>query len=156
MAGSEILPWAAVVIQGGLGLFFLGKAKGLLDAVDARVGVLGAKLDGVDRFAGETLSDRARLNARVAALESDQAHGEALREAVAANVQKTREELAAFRGAAEEQHRNTSAAMESVRRDLQGVNRQLANLATERLAFRATEAAGAAAALPRRQRSAKS
>lgn len=152
-SATELLPWAAVVIQGGLGLFFLGKAKGLLDAVNARVAVLGAKLDGVDHFTDESLSDRARLNARVAALEADQAHGEALREAVAANVQKTREELAAFRGAAEEQHRNMSASMEAVQRDLQGVNRQLANIATERLAYRATETA--AVGLPRARRSAK-
>ena len=149
---ESFAPWVAVAVQGGLGLYFLGKAKGLLDAVTARVTALGAKLDGLERFTEDSLSDRARLNTRVAALEAHTAHGDALREAVAANVQNTREELAAFRGAAEEQHRSLSRSMESVQRDLQGVNRQLANLAADRLGFRAPETEPQPARLPRTRR----
>jgi hypothetical protein len=116
---AELLPWAAAAVQAGLGLYFLGKAKGMLDAVSARV----------------------------AALEAGRAHGEARREALAANVQKTREELAAFRGAAEAQHLSMAEAMAAVQRDLQGVTRQLAGLAAERLGWRAD----ATAALLRRR-----
>lgn len=149
---ENLAPWVAVAVQGGLGLFFLGKAKGLLDAVTARVTAIGSKLDGLERFTSDSLSDRARLNTRVTALESNAAHGDALREAVAANVQTTREELAAFRGAAEEQHRSLCRSMESVQRELQGVNRQLANLAADRLGFPAPDADLQPARPPRTRR----
>ena len=117
-APSDVLPWAAAAVQAGLGLYFLGKAKGMLDAVSARV----------------------------AALEAGRAQAEARREALAANVQKTREELAAFRGAAEAQHRNMAEAMAGVQADLRALTRQLAGLAAERWGWRTDDPA-----LPRRR-----
>ncbi len=134
-----ILPWAALALQLALVVYTAGKMKGLFDALEQRVKSIDSKQERFDQFQQLSSTDRAGLNSRVKALEDDHLHGEKLREAIADNVQRTREELASFRGKTEEQHRSLNSTMESLGREVAGLNRQLANIAKESLGYRGPE-----------------
>lgn len=119
----KLLPVIAFLGQAGLVFFFLGKMKGALDGSAALFVAYEKHQDRMlSEYKQSTATAIAELNAAVHGLDNGN-------ERASTDRATLREEIAAFRATTEAEGRFTREAVDSIRRDVHQLQRQMSNVA---------------------------
>lgn len=109
--------FCALLIQAFMGFFFLGKMRAEVTSMDSKVEKFQDQVDRLERLANQMTSAADVAESRIGRLEAD-----------ASSIDKLVRDLSAFKGGQDVHNANTAKGLESMNRELGGVQRQLANL----------------------------
>lgn len=118
----EMDKWLPLAVSLAINLLIVGifvgslkqTVKGLADAI----ATIGRRLDAYDNFADQSQIDRANIRARLEAVEK-----------IASDLHTILDKLSRFQAATEVEHRYTRDKLDTLSRDMQSAQRQLANVA---------------------------